>query len=175
MRSPHSVVLSVRALSVLFLGSLSLAACGNDSKATTTLASITPLIPSSITSVTSIAPGGTGNLGTIPQLPSVPTTAPAPGATTTSTRTTAGPPCTLAAIHAANGPAPAGITDIDLRCEGDWASWVGRANDPTTSDGYFAVAQRTNSGWKTVNLGTAGVCADGGVPEALWTALNCTE
>jgi hypothetical protein len=58
---------------------------------------------------------------------------------------------------------------------GSWASWVGKADDPTKFDGYFAVARRTAAGWKTINLGTAGVCADGGVPPELWTALNCTE
>jgi hypothetical protein len=165
-------------VSLMIVGSIGIAACGNDSKAATTLASISPLIPASSSPITGVTPSGGGNLGTIPRLP-LPSTSPSittpTAGATTSPPVTGGPPCTFAAIHAANGPAPAGITDIDLRCEGDWASWVGKADDPTTSDGYFAVAQRTNSGWKTVNLGTAGVCADGGVPEALWTALNCTE
>ena len=83
--------------------------------------------------------------------------------------------CTFESIHADTGPPPSGITDIDLRCQGEWASWIGRANDPTTSDGYSAVARKDATGWHTVNLGTAGVCADGGVPEELWTALNCGE
>lgn len=83
--------------------------------------------------------------------------------------------CNFDAIHASTGPPPAGITDVDLRCKGDWASWSGQPDDPTTSDGYFAVAKRSSFNWVTVNFGTAGVCSDGGVPQELWTALNCTE
>ncbi len=155
------------------------AACGSDSKVVAPLDSIaatdTAVAPDTPDTPDSLAqpPAGVGGLGTIPpsnQLGSTDPSASTPGAVDPSTA-----PCTFEAIHSQTGPPPAGITDIDLRCEGDWASWVGKADDPTQFDGYFAVAQRTAQGWKTVNLGTAGVCADGGVPEALWTALNCTE
>ena len=152
------------------------AACGSDSTVVAPLESIAA-IDTVVTSDTpdslAQAPSGVGGLGTAPpttQLGSV-----APSVSTSSTVDPSTAPCTFDAIHAQTGAPPAGITDIDLRCEGDWASWVGKADDPTQFDGYFAVAQRTAQAWKTVNLGTAGVCADGGVPEALWTALNCTE
>jgi hypothetical protein len=151
-------------------------ACGSDSKVVAPLESIaateTIVAPDTADSLAQ-PPAGAGGLGTVPPSNQIGSTEPSvstPGAVDPSTA-----PCTFEAIHAQTGPPPAGITDIDLRCEGDWASWVGKADDPTQFDGYFAVAQRTAQGWKTVNLGTAGVCADGGVPEALWTALNCTE
>jgi hypothetical protein len=146
-------------------------ACGTASKQT-----LPPLdsisVPDAANS-TDVKPTGGRNLGTIP--PSTVSATQVGAPTTTSPFDTSGPPCTFDVIHAAVGPAPAGITDVDLRCVGSWASWVGKADDPTKFDGYFAVARRTASGWKTVNLGTAGVCADGGVPAELWTALNCTE
>lgn len=149
------------------------AACGSDSKVVAPLESIatteTIVAPNSLAQ----PPAGAGGLGTVPPSNQIGSTDPSvstPGAVAPSTA-----PCAFEVIHAQTGPPPAGITDIDLRCEGEWASWVGKADDPTQFDGYFAVAQRTAQGWETVNLGTAGVCADGGVPEALWTALNCTE
>ncbi len=131
--------------------------------------SLPSLPPAGTSASTDVAPNGGRTLTTIPPSTPVPaaTIAPVGGAGPTA--------CTFDAIHASTGPALAGTTDVDLRCEGDWASWVGQANDPTTSDGYFAVAKRTATGWKTVNFGTAGVCNDGGVPQELWTALNCAE
>ncbi|MUH51483.1 MAG: hypothetical protein F2789_09760 [Actinobacteria bacterium] len=156
-------------------------ACSNSTAALKPLTSATAASTATSVGVADIAPNGAGGaLGTIP--PSGPqftadatTTAP-PTATPTSdiSAGTAGA-CTFDAIHASVGEAPAGITDIDLRCHGEWASWVGQANDPTASDGYFAVARRSATGWETTNLGTAGVCSDGGVPQELWTDLNCTE
>ena len=134
------------------------------------------LPPLSSVGSTDVAPSGGRNLGTIPPSSTSPAeTLPLGSTVATSTAPTPASACTFDAIHASTGPSPTGITDIDLRCEGDWASWVGQANDPTTSDGYFAVAKRTATGWETINLGTAGVCSDGGVPQELWTALNCTE
>lgn len=152
------------------------AACGSDSKVVAPLDSIeaTETVVASGTPDSLAQPQtGVGGLGTIP-----PTSQVGSSDTSVSTTSAADPstaPCTFEAIHAQTGPPPAGITDIDLRCEGEWASWVGKANDPTQFDGYFALARRTAQSWETVNLGTAGVCADGGVPQALWAALNCTE
>lgn len=147
---------------------LASAACSSNRSALPPLLSVQAQ-PATSDAAPGVTPNGGRNLGTIPPSTPVPTAASAPlsGAGPTA--------CTFEAIHASTGLAPAGITDIDLRCVGDWASWVGQANDPTTSDGYFAVATRTATGWKTVNLGTAGVCTDGGVPQELWTALNCAE
>lgn len=150
------------------------ASCSSGKADVASLDSITTPGGAGGTDGTGVVPIGGANLGTIPQS-AVPSTEAASLPTTTTPLVTQGPPCTFNAIHASVGPAPAGATDIDLRCVGDWASWVGKPDDPTKSDGYFAVAQRTATGWKTVNLGTAGVCSDGRVPAELWTALNCTE
>jgi hypothetical protein len=165
-----------KAIRTGFLVALALvagAACSSDSKVVAPLQSIAPTGTLVTPDSSAQLPTGVGGLGTIPPTDQLGSTNPTNSAPSAADPSTA--PCTFEAIHSQTGPAPAGITDIDLRCEGDWASWVGKADDPTLSDGYFAVAKRTAQGWKTANLGTAGVCADGGVPEALWTALNCTE
>ncbi len=157
--------------SVLLLGMIlsTCLACSSES-AVSPLGSIPTSSEGDRTGTTDIAPISSGNLTTIAES-TVPLTLP----TTTTPASTPGPPCTIDAIQASVGPPPAGITDIDLRCVGDWASWVGKPDDPTKFDAYFAVARRSATTWTTVNLGTAGVCVDGGVPPDLWTALNCTE
>ena len=127
---------------------------------------------SSVAPLPSVIPSNTTR--PTPTVP-IPTTIPATLPLATTPPLTPAVACTFDAIHASAGPPPAGITDVDLRCKGDWASWSGQPDDPTTSDGYFAVAKRSSFNWVTVNFGTASVCSDGGVPQELWTALNCTE
>ncbi len=162
MRHPASTVILPSA--VIVTG----AACGSTRSGTSalpTLPAVQAIPRSPATTNPDIAPNGGRNLTTI--RPSTP--APAP------TSAAGSGDCTFEANHASTGPALAGITDRDLRCAGDWASWVGQAHDPATSDGSFAVAKRTATERETVNFGTAGVCADGGAPQKLWTALNCVE
>jgi hypothetical protein len=84
-------------------------------------------------------------------------------------------PCDLATVVAQTETGFEGITPADLHCAADWAAWTGTANDPTALDGFFAVAQWNGSAWVLRNLGTAGVCGDGGVPADLWPALRCAE
>ena len=45
----------------------------------------------------------------------------------------------------------------------------------TTIPATLALTTTPSFNWVTVNFGTASVCSDGGVPQELWTALNCTE
>jgi hypothetical protein len=84
------------------------------------------------------------------------------------------PPCQLALIVEQTQTAYLGITPSDLSCAEDWAAWIGRPEDEF-GDGFFAVARWTGASWELVNLGTAGVCADAGVPAELWTELECFE
>jgi hypothetical protein len=98
-----------------------------------------------------------------------------PTSTTSATETTAGPavPCDLRLIVEQTDTAFDGITPEQLSCVDGWTGWVGRADDPETSDGYFAVAAWGDGTWTLINLGTSGVCADGGVPQSLWDSLRC--
>lgn len=97
------------------------------------------------------------------------TTRPAP-----TTSATPAPPCQLALIVEQTQTAYVGITPSDLACADDWAAWIGRPEDEL-ADGFFAVARWVGGSWELINLGTAGVCADSGVPDELWTELGCFE
>lgn len=97
------------------------------------------------------------------------TTRPAP-----TTSATPAPPCQLGLIVEQTQTAYEGIMPSDLACAEDWAAWIGRPEDEL-ADGFFAVARWVGGSWELMNLGTAGVCADSGVPEELWTELGCFE
>ena len=84
-------------------------------------------------------------------------------------------PCDIALIIEQTQSSVPGVTPTSLRCADDWASWSGAPDDPMTMDGYFAVAQWVGGAWELRNLGTSGICGDGGVPAALWSALDCVE
>lgn len=105
-----------------------------------------------------------------------PSTSPAPTTTrpAAATTTTPAPPCQLALIVEQTQTAYEGITPSDLACADDWAAWIGRPEDEL-ADGFFAVARWVGGSWELMNLGTAGVCADSGVPDELWTELGCFE
>ena len=87
----------------------------------------------------------------------------------------AGAPCDLDLIVEQTQSIVAGVSTNSLRCAEDWASWAGEPDDVAAMDGYFAVAQWNGASWELRNLGTAGICGDGGVPEPLWRALDCVE
>lgn len=103
-----------------------------------------------------------------------PTTVPSPTVAPT-TGVFAGAPCELDLIVEQTQSFVAGVTPTALRCAADWASWAGQPDDVAAMDGYFAVAQWTGASWELRNLGTAGICGDGGVPEPLWPALDCVD
>jgi hypothetical protein len=105
----------------------------------------------------------------------VTTTTPRP-ATTATTATTAVPaaPCDLDLIVDQTQTEYEGITPADLGCADGWAAWIGRPDDQF-ADGFFAVARWSGTSWELVNLGTAGICADAGVPQAIWDELGCFE
>lgn len=165
-------------------------ACGSDeasdSAATmvpvTTVAPATTVLATTDVSTTAVATTAvsttaiaTTAVATTQLATTVPTTA-AP--TTTAAATTTAPstaPCDLDTIVRQTDTAYDGVTAITLRCAGDWASWLGQPDDETAADGFFAVAQWNGSTWELANLGTAGICGDGGVPPELWDALGCVE
>lgn len=103
------------------------------------------------------------------------TTAPAVETLPPTTAAPASGPCDLATVVAQTETDFDGITPRDLRCAGTWAAWVGAADDPATSDSFFAVASWDGDSWVLANLGTASVCTDAGVPASQWPALGCTE
>jgi len=106
----------------------------------------------------------------------VPTTAaPTTVAVTGPPSTQGAPVCDLNLIITQTETAFEGITPDQLLCANDWSSWSGIPDDPLVTDGYFAVAQWNGIAWQLRNLGTADVCADGGVPADLWPALGCFE
>lgn len=127
---------------------------------TPTTATATTVTPTAVVSTTQLT---TTTIGATTLAPT--TTATAPSA----------PPCDLDTIVRDTQTQYEGITATDLSCAGDWASWVGQPADPNTGDSFFAVAEWTGSTWELANLGTAGICADGGVPAELWDALGCVE
>ncbi len=101
------------------------------------------------------------------------TARPAP-TVSTSPPSAAAPPCRLDLIVEQTQTQYVGITPSDLSCAEDWAAWIGRPDDEL-GDGFFAVARWTGTSWELLNLGSAGVCADGGVPDDLWEQLGCFE
>jgi hypothetical protein len=102
------------------------------------------------------------------------TVAPTTTRPATTTSAAPAPPCQLALIVEQTQTAYLGITPSDLACAEDWAAWIGRPEDEL-ADGFFAVARWVGGSWELMNLGTAGVCADSGVPDELWTELGCFE
>ena len=155
----------------------------------TTSANVLPVatVPAASTVTTTV----TGPVTTIPVVTAapatalttvVPTTLPpttVPASSTTVIATTTLPPspavCDLINIIEQTQTQYDDIVPGDLNCAGDWASWVGRPADGVNADGFFAVAQWNGSSWELANLGTAEICAGGGVPRELWAALKCTE
>lgn len=97
-----------------------------------------------------------------------------PSTTVSTTDSGAAPPCQLDLIVAQTQTQYLGITPSDLSCAEGWAAWIGRPDDEL-ADGFFAVARWTDGSWELLNLGTAGVCADAGVPDELWAELGCFE
>jgi hypothetical protein len=158
------------------------AACGgSDASPDVTVppVELTPLTTAASTTVpVTAAPAATT---TVP--PATSTTAVAAATTTTvqatTTTTTTGvapaPPCALDLIVQQTETTYEGITPTDLRCADVWATWVGMPDDPMMSDGFFAVAKWDGNAWQLANLGTAEICGDAGVPDALWDTLNCIE
>ncbi len=155
------------------------AAAGGGTVAVATLPRVTPTVvtaaastapPTATAPPTTSAPAAVTTTG--------PTTTAAPSttrpATATSTAPAPAPPCRLALIVEQTQTAYEGITPSDLACAEDWAAWIGRPEDEL-ADGFFAVARYVGGSWELMNLGTAGVCADSGVPDELWTELGCFE
>jgi hypothetical protein len=127
-----------------------------------------PTTPTTSAAATTSAPAAATTAG--------PATTVAPTTTRPATTTSAAPapPCQLALIVEQTQTAYEGITPSDLACADDWAAWIGRPEDEL-ADGFFAVARWIGGSWELMNLGTAGVCADSGVPDELWTELGCFE
>ena len=155
-------------------------ACGGSDPApdaTVPPVELTPLTTAASTTVpVTVAPAATTTV-----LPATSTTAAAVATTATVQATTTtpvaapAPPCALDLIVQQTETTYEGITPTDLRCADVWATWAGMPDDPMTSDGFFAVAKWDGDAWQLANLGTAEICGDAGVPEALWDALNCIE
>lgn len=102
------------------------------------------------------------------------TTASTTGTAVATTVTGASAPCVLDVVVEQTETRYEGVTPSDLRCIDGWAAWIGRPDDQF-ADGFFAVARADGATWELVNLGTAGVCADAGVPAAIWADLGCFE
>jgi hypothetical protein len=162
------------------LALVAVACAGSDAApdATVPPVELTPLTTAASTTVPVTAAPAATTTTTVP--PATSTTAVAATTTTVQvTTTTTGvapaPPCALDLIVEQTETTYEGITPTDLRCADVWATWVGMPDDPMMSDGFFAVAKWDGDTWQLANLGTAEICGDAGVPEALWDALNCIE
>ncbi|MEX1105239.1 MAG: hypothetical protein WEB78_03485, partial [Ilumatobacteraceae bacterium] len=149
------------------------------SDVTTAAVELSPLTTTAVTTVpaaTPVAPAATTTAPAPVTTMAVPTTAQV--TTTVAATTTVGaapiPPCDLDLIVQETETTYEGITPTDLRCADVWATWVGKPDDPM-ADGFFAVAKWDTGTWVLVNLGSAEICGDGGVPAELWDALNCIE
>ena len=161
-------------------GVVVLAACGSDadtdaaSDAATDAATMVPVTTTTPAGeVTTTPPGGVAT--TSGATSTTPTTTPSTTPSTTPATVAAAPPCDLAMIVEQTDTGYEGITPTSVRCAGAWASWVGQPDDALAQDGFFAVATWTGAAWELANLGTAGICGDGGVPTDLWDALGCVE
>lgn len=143
--------------------------------------------PSTSSSATTIRPATTVSVAVVtiagaPTTGASATTVGNSGASTTTlddvvdpSSTLPGPPCVIELVVEQTETGFDGITPQGLRCASDWAAWTGAADDPTGSDSFFAVAQWSGSAWQLRNLGTAGVCEEGDVPQELWTVLACLD
>ncbi len=127
--------------------------------------------PAPTVATATASPAPTTSAAPVPTVHASTTTSP-PG--TTPPTTAPSPPCRLDLIVEQTQTGYGGITPSDLNCAEDWAAWIGRPDDEL-SDGFFAIARWTGSSWELQNLGTAGVCADAGVPDDLWDRLGCFE
>ncbi len=180
---------------VAAFGVVALAACGSDAASdAATMVPVTTTTPAGEVTTTT-PPGGvattsvdsTAVVTTVVSTTAVATTAVVTTAvattavvttiapTTTPATVAAAPPCDLAMIVEQTDTGYDGITPTSVRCAGSWASWVGQPDDALAQDGFFAVATWTGAAWELANLGTAGICGDGGVPADLWDALGCVE
>lgn len=154
-------------------------ACGGSDAApdvTVPPVELTPLTTAASTTVpVTAAPAVT----TTTAPPAASTTGAAATTTTVQATTTTGAvpsaPCVLDLIVEQTETTYEGITPTDLRCADVWATWVGMPDDPMMSDGFFAVAKWDGDIWQLANLGTAEICGDAGVPEALWDELDCID
>jgi hypothetical protein len=127
-------------------------------------AAVSTSVATSVSSVpASTAPAS--NVSTTTSIAAAPTTVPV---------TVPAPPCNLDLIVQQTQTVYEGITPSDLQCADDWAAWIGRPDDEL-SDGFFAVARWNGDAWELMNLGTAGICADAGIPEELFARLGCFE
>ena len=140
--------------------------------ATTSVA--TAAVVTTVVSTTTIATTAVSTT-TAAATSTTPTTTPSTTPSTTPATVAAAPPCDLAMIVEQTDTGYEGITPTSVRCAGAWASWVGQPDDALAQDGFFAVATWTGAAWELANLGTAGICGDGGVPTDLWDALGCVE
>ncbi len=126
---------------------------------------VTPASSTTVGVPATAAPTSTVSVGTTARPATTVSTSPPPAAA---------PPCRLDLIVEQTQTQYVGITPSDLSCAEDWAAWIGRPDDEL-GDGFFAVARWTGTSWELLNLGSAGVCADGGVPDELWEQLGCFE
>jgi hypothetical protein len=131
----------------------------------------TTTVPDANVVPATVAPAPTTPAAPGPTIRSSTTTAPV---TTPPTTAASSPPCRLDLIVEQTQTGYDGITPSDLNCAEGWAAWIGRPGDEL-SDGFFAIARWTGASWELQNLGTAGVCADAGVPDDLWNRLGCFE
>jgi hypothetical protein len=163
------------------LAMAALGACGANETGTATTVTAAPsttaaATPSSVGAASTTVAVTTSTVAS--SAPSTSTIAPSTSSASSTTEperttTTESIPCDLELIVEQTGTAFEGVTPEQLSCAQGWATWQGSANDPQESDGYFAVAVYDSGSWVLVNLGTSGVCADGGVPSDLWDELNC--
>jgi hypothetical protein len=169
------LLVSVPALTVL--------ACGGDggsgvAPSGVTMVPVTSAPSGSASQVTTTDSTTTAPATTVRPATTVPSASVAPVTTArpvTTSSSIGGVPCDIDVIIEQTQSFVQGVTPTSLRCAEDWASWSGQPDDPMAMDGYFAVAQWTGASWELRNLGTAGICGDGGVPLSLWPALDCVE
>jgi hypothetical protein len=142
----------------------------------TSAGSATTAVTSASTSSSTVGTTTTGAAATSTSGPGTSASTASTSTTGQGTTTTAETiPCDLDLIVEQTDTAYENTLQGDLRCAEGWASWVGRSDPPDANDGYFAVAVYDAGSWTLVNLGTSGVCEDGGVPERLWADLDCIE
>jgi hypothetical protein len=175
--------MTYRPLLVVLISAALLAACGSGESgenATTTTVTlpvgslpspVTTAVPTSVTATTTVR---TTVPATVPVTVRPTTTVATSTTSPTSTTVASKVPCTLDRIIADTQTTYPGITATGLRCADVWASWIGTP-DSADADGFFAVASWDGSVWELRNLGTAGICEDGGVPTQLWDSLGCSD
>jgi hypothetical protein len=122
-----------------------------------------PIPPPSVT----VAPGTTTPVVTQPVVPTAP--APTPGRTDPPTALPCDAGVLLAVVRSSQDVPPETATDEPV-CTGGWAAMV---IGVPGQDRALAVFAAEPAGWRLANLGTDGVCTDGGVPPDLYGTLGC--